>query len=536
MFFTLRNFSNPVQVTIQTLKHLRVKITATTVNRTLEQHPDYPSLLSINDTLKQFKIETTPLKVDKDYLQDLPLPFIAHTTDNNEHFVTVHNITEDKVYYQNRKSDRKGIESSYDNFKKMWTGNTLLVNAGSSTGEENFFRLRIIEWFTINTIPLLLGLFFLITLLSVFLTIVNQSSVLPYIALLFFSIAGISVSILLLWFEVDKTNSALKKICAAGANANCGAVLNSKHSKFLGWLTWSEIGFYYFFGNYLFLFLSGLKALPFVALLNLFVFPYTFFSIYYQWRIAKQWCLLCLTIQGILVTQVAISFFFKLIPTILPISFNDVPGSFGISYFLPIAFWNMLKPLLLKIKESTPKIKELNRLKGNQMVFDSLLKKQKEIPRIADNIGITFGSSSPIFTIIKVCNPYCGPCSKAHPILEDILHSNPNVKLHLLFNARNLEGDKKQYPVKHFFAIQNQYGMELLGQALDDWYNNPIKDYGKFAKKYPVNKELHYYNKQVEDMYQWCSDAEIKFTPTFFINGHQLPSIYSISDLKQLLS
>ncbi|PUZ29772.1 hypothetical protein DCC81_10130 [Chitinophaga parva] len=37
-------------------------------------------------------------------------------------------------------------------------------------------------------------------------------------------------------------------------------------------------------------------------------------------------------------------------------------------------------------------------------------------------------------------------------------------------------------------------------------------------------------------MYEWCKKTNVTFTPTFFLNGYQLPENYSISDLKYFLS
>ncbi|HEY2722735.1 MAG TPA: hypothetical protein VGI82_13465 [Chitinophagaceae bacterium] len=37
-----------------------------------------------------------------------------------------------------------------------------------------------------------------------------------------------------------------------------------------------------------------------ISWLNIFALPYTLFSVYYQWKVAKQWCILCLAVQGLL--------------------------------------------------------------------------------------------------------------------------------------------------------------------------------------------------------------------------------------------
>jgi protein-disulfide isomerase len=51
-----------------------------------------------------------------------------------------------------------------------------------------------------------------------------------------------------------------------------------------------------------------------------------------------------------------------------------------------------------------------------------------------------------------------------------------------------------------------------------------------------MNGELKKQDEKVEAMKDWCSKTEIQFTPTFFINGYQLPSNYSVNDLKYFLS
>jgi protein-disulfide isomerase len=73
-------------------------------------------------------------------------------------------------------------------------------------------------------------------------------------------------------------------------------------------------------------------------------------------------------------------------------------------------------------------------------------------------------------------------------------------------------------------------------QALDDWYLAESKDYEAFAEKYPMNGQLKLQTEKVKAMYEWCNKEEIQFTPTFFVNSHQLPEIYSVDDLKYFLS
>jgi protein-disulfide isomerase len=65
---------------------------------------------------------------------------------------------------------------------------------------------------------------------------------------------------------------------------------------------------------------------------------------------------------------------------------------------------------------------------------------------------------------------------------------------------------------------------------VDDWYGAEKKDYKKYASQYPMNGELGQQDKKIEAMDKWCKQTGIQFTPTFFINGKQLPDNYTITD------
>lgn len=74
----------------------------------------------------------------------------------------------------------------------------------------------------------------------------DWKSTIAYAVLQLLSIFGLGVCFLLLLYEVDSENKALKKICSVKKNVNCKAVLNSKYAKLLPGLTFSEIGFAFF--------------------------------------------------------------------------------------------------------------------------------------------------------------------------------------------------------------------------------------------------------------------------------------------------
>lgn len=151
-------------------------------------------------------------------------------------------------------------------------------------------------------------------------------------------------------------------------------------------------------------------------------------------------------------------------------------------------------------------------------------------------MGIIVGNPAGTTVIVKVCNPYCDPCAKAHIIIDELLKNNPNIKVQIIFNATGKEGDARNEPVKHLLDIYKESDKQRIHQALDDWYLSDAKEYQNFALKYPLRNKLELQDNEILKMSDWCQKNKIDFTPTFFINGNQLPEIYSPADLKFFLS
>jgi hypothetical protein len=84
--------NNASSVTAGLLKKLQVPVTTTSIIDSLEQHPDYPSLLSISDSLKKWKVENIALQVENEKLEELPVPFIAHSKVNGGNLILVNAI------------------------------------------------------------------------------------------------------------------------------------------------------------------------------------------------------------------------------------------------------------------------------------------------------------------------------------------------------------------------------------------------------------------------------------------------------------
>lgn len=516
----------------QFLRLLKADVTQNTVADAILSHPDYPSMLPISDGLNTWNIENAALRVTGKTIDELPVPFVTFIEGD---FRVVTAVTDKEVSFLDEENKTR-IEPKIE-FINLWNGVALLAETGENSGEKDYGIKKTKENLESFRGPALLGIGILLLVFAMVSFTLNNtlSSAISYCALLLAKFGGVLITSLLLWYEIDKFNPALKKICSgAGQKSDCNAILNSSQAKVFSWLSWSEVGFFYFSGGFLTLLLSP-QFMGIIVWLNILALPYVVFSISYQAFVAKQWCPLCLAVQGLLCLECIIAltghlFDFSMVwSSFIDISFIKA----GLVFLIPSAVWFFFKPSLLNEKERENDKYELNRLKNNEEVFRAVMARQRQIDTDTEGLGITLGNPNAKNTLIKVCNPYCDPCSKAHPEVEKLLETN--TKIQIIYNVSNQDFDFTRLPVKHFFAIADKKDLDLLSKSLNEWYNDKVKDYEKFAKKYPVD-DIEKYGVKIDDMRQWCNGNNVSFTPSYFLNGRKVPDYYKLSDLKHFLT
>ena len=533
----LARYEPTVQATIVFLKLLHVKVNNSTVDETLQNHPDWPSLLCISDSLNKWHIPNAAGNTGKADIDRLPLPFMAYMPAAAAPLAVVKNITDTEVSYSTG-GNRKYITEEKSEFLKKWNGVYLVAEANEQSGEPAYNKVKRKSFIQLS-VPLALIFLLFIGSVYLFYTELHATAVAVVGAYFHYCIflAGVLVTALLLWYEVDKNNPVLQKVCTGFAKANCNAILSGKQAKAFGNISWSETGFVYFSGGLLYLLFAGnslVDKLTVLSWLGILVAPYTVFSIYYQWKIARQWCVLCLAVQFLLLTAVANAWLGNFLVYPLHFSFAAII-SIAIFYLLPALGWASVRPWLLRLQQAKNTKREYLRIKFNGEVFDSLLKKQKSITAPVAGLGIDLGKITAQHTLIKVCNPYCGPCAKAHPKIEKLLETNGNLQVKIIFTAPDDDKNSMSQPVKHLMAITEKQDEQLTKKALDDWYLAEKKDYEIFAKKHPMNGELALQGAKLNAMDKWCREMNIVATPTFFLDGYQLPDAYSIGDLEYFL-
>ena len=480
----LYKFEPIVKATITFLKLLDVKVNNSTVDETLQNHPDWPSLLSISDALTKWNIPNAAGKLEKQAIERIPTPFLVQTLNPLSPIEVVTCVDETFVKVLS-KDFVKPVSERREDFIKRWNGIYLLAEKTGISGEVNFKENKQKRNFRVLMQAILVLLMFIISILFIERNVLSPTQELSHLGIYIqylILISGVGVSTLLLWHEIDSNNPILKKVCTGIIKGNCDAILSGKQSKVISWLSWSEVGFFYFTGGLLtLLFVVPMsQGISIIGYINILALPYTIFSVYYQGRIAKQWCVLCLSVQALLILG---SFNLFANGFLLPISQLSIKLILTsvLFYLFPVLIWYSIKPYLLRLQEAKNTKREYLRLKFNSEIFETLLKRQKQITVPTDGLGIDLGNPSATNILVKVCSPYCGPCAAAHPKIEKLLSEIPDLAVKIIFTAPNDPSSQLYKPVSHFLAIQAQNGEQnSIKNALDVWYLADKKDYTHF--------------------------------------------------------
>ncbi|MCY1662560.1 thioredoxin domain-containing protein [Chryseobacterium sp. SL1] len=520
---------NPEMVLYRLLSLMKVNVTKTTCFKSLQNHPSYPSLFSISDCLANWGVENYSYKIDRSSFNcsDLSFPFIAYFPEAGGRFILINAIENNIVFYSDE--HREKIQLPYESFLNRWDGVFLHAKASSISGEIDYQENRILEVIKRLAFPSAV-----LTILSfLFLCLINQNVNWPIVSLLLSKFFGVSLGILLLIQTVDADNLFFKEICSPDSKYDCNSILASSASKVTSWLSWSEVGFFYFMSTFLMLLLDQ-NTIPILAGLSVLALPYTIFSLSYQY-LHKKWCIICCLVQATLITEGLIF--------ISTQHFNFSVVNFTLSGFLitliaflsPILVWMLLKPFFIRANNSRYLKMELNKFKGNSDLFYQILKGQKwhDVYPKLDPIILGNANAQNIVTVIS--NPLCPPCAKLHIKIEKWLKKENDVKILILFYISHHETEEKLTLLNRIFSLHKEGNTEKVSNALNDWYGGKSKNINEWLKNNPI--AVNSDNTQtIENQKEWYENEGFRATPTILVNGFELPGPYNFEDLKYLLT
>lgn len=526
--------SNVEELSFLILRELGVKFIKSTVSKRLFSHPDYPSFSSIKDVFDTFGIDSVALKTS-----DLNALCTAHEgflcqiriEKGQSLFAYVYSLSDTSVdWYNPMRSRRETIGREL--FLELFSGYVMFFDSTDKTDEPNYAKHRkkelmflFTQLFLLLSLPLILS----VSLFISWQTVSYTNALSATVTILLLSLGSVIGGLLLL-YEYNAYTPVLTRICGMGQRLNCAAILHSSASKILG-IPWSVVGMSYFTGVIASLICSlhAPSMLQLAAYIHLLALPVVIFSIYYQHFVVRQWCPLCL--GAVLVVLLLLSCYllsgqYSAFPPVHASDFFTLLLCFFLSFTSFYFLWSLSQ--LYREKEYYET--SFSRLRLNKEVFSALLQKERKIEMPTDDCGIILGNPHGSIHIVKVCNPYCSHCADAQPILQKKVKTNQDVKLQIVFAVDPHTEYYKQTPIDLFLSLYHESAD--IDTVLADWYSNPGVDMEQFKQKYPVEQSHTKWNTDnAGKMHQFCQETGIIGTPTIFINGHELPANYQISDL-----
>ncbi|WKD85751.1 hypothetical protein KCTC32516_01097 [Polaribacter huanghezhanensis] len=485
-------------------------------------HPYFPSINAITDLFDHFKIENIAAELPQEIsiIAELPDTFLAHIKEENiKKIVLVVKKNNDLKLIYSAKTTKN---LSHKEFVGLWTGVVVAIEKNENVVRNNSNSKSILK-------PLALGVFVLVV---AGVLIIKTLSVVGY-GYLSISIIGFYISILLVQKELGLHSKSLDRFCEASENNSCDDVLNSKGATIFGVFKLSDVGLVYFSSIILSIFLFSLTKSETsnqffynLSVLSLLFIPY---SIYYQWRVIKKWCPLCLIVLGVLFIQGLIVLFFANIS----FAFNSTEIIVSLFSFLALSiFWTELKTGFKKKQEFNVLQLEHYKFKRNSSLFITALKSSdKKEMTIAGIHEIVLGNKNAKLKIVLVTNPTCFFCKEAHQIFHEILKNRKeDIQLMIRFNVNTSNpetnvGLEISNQLLEIYANQNE---EKTLEVLDEIYSDTEPEV--WLQKWKSTTFLNYVS-ELEKAKEWCTNNAVNFTPAVFINGYLFPKEYNKKDI-----
>ena len=484
----------------------------------ISSHPNYPSVVSIVDTLDFFGIENALIKVDLFEIDILPQRFIVLLeNENNETQLFFIEKKKGKLILYDENNKQKTV--SRESIKHRWSSVVLLINKNN---EKSTGTVKNKTAWLLPTI--LLSLFGAILLIS-------DSTILVQL-LFIFIFAGVLFSLATIKDLFDLPSNIFNKFCNLNETTSCSAIIDSKNWKFFNYINLSDLSIVFFvFQFFGFSYAIGSnRAESFIQIifyLLLLASPMFLLSFYYQKFIVKKWCPICLAIIFISCSETIFIYFISSLNATITL---QLVLEFGLIFTLILYSWSTIKKILQQKKELKEfQIKGLKFQRNYQLFRNSLLTgKKNDFPPSQIILGNT--NATTIITLIT--NPFCGHCMNIHEIIDKILKSNGDeVKIQMLIKV-DLENESSRRQ-KFYISLINyfvQKGEAEFKRALKEWFDH--KDISKWMDKYSThtNNEMMI-NSIYTNHNSWCIQNDYNYTPAIFINGYEYPNHFDREDL-----
>jgi hypothetical protein len=485
----------------------------------MKSHPNYPSLISFTDTLDELGLAYSAVIAEKDRYTELQYPLLAYCSiDHVEDFVLV--------------PSSNSFADEGKSLLNSWSGHAVIV------AENQIIIHKEHDDYVRSEANSNRGMLFFSSCLGIILfSLLLYNLKVKTVVLFLESLCGVFICSLIILQAMGKENVLTEQFCSSKGRHGCNKVLQSKANRFSRFFGLGDVGLMYFSGLAFYLSLSSL-FLKQTYVQSLLLIPasisvlFTVFSLFYQWKIIKSWCRLCLFIVFIIWIQ-SITLIINR-PLELSISIDNVL-IFVFLFLIPALIWIIVKPIVIKVDELDRVRIDLAKWKRRPDLFLASLKNQRRVNVTPWENEIILGNPNAPINITVAANLFCWPCSRAHDVLEELLVKNPDlVVLNLRFIVNpNEENESRSIALE--YLLETLFSLSELQKrdAILKWFE--LMDLEKFKNIYPLKDGIMDWYSVINNHYQWAVNCKINLTPTIFLNGYQLPSHYLVDDLKLLV-
>lgn len=424
-------------------------------------HPDQSSIKSITDTLDYFGIENVAAQVPKEALTQLPQAFLAVVNGSDGTELVLVSQKGQKVSITDLSNKKLTIDSG--TFLEQWTGTIIAADKNETPAIP--IKTKYYDHLTI-------GLVLLLFLFTTLFNLDHQWYSLVYTVL---SLLGLILSYLIIKEQFGIKDTITARVCGALSSnpQGCSTVINSKQSKLFKDFGLGDLSLMYFMSITLGLTMFGIDY-SFIYVLSVLTLPIVAYTLTVQrWKL-KSWCILCLLISTILLSQF----------TVLQIT--KVNWDFSFSYILRSGFlvtiltisWISIKNLINQ-KQSLIKVKsDFYKFKRNPGFFFHALEsgEKRQLNKLSSSAEVIFGDPDAKVQLTGISNPLCGYCAESFEVYHKLLSNNiQNVGVQFVFNTPNDNENISTRIAHRVLEIYHIDQKEAL-EALNNWFTHKNVD------------------------------------------------------------
>jgi uncharacterized membrane protein len=502
------------------LKENHIFLNEDSFKEELITHPDFPSIWSLTDVLKNYGITLKVIHIEVNELADVQdVPLLAHLKTGDEHFVLLKKIDGNRIIYLDDVTRKEKCEQ-FDTFSRKWDGNIAYISNKRNQAGNDINKF----WGSIKNIAIVLLL-----LNVLFIGFTRGIDKLIW-GLLVLKLMGVFISSTLVLHEMGHENGLSSRVCHLNKNTDCDAVLNSKASKW-GNIRMSDIGIVYFVTGLLLLIGSICwgnwdEVFCTLGMISVCSIPFIIFSICYQRFIVKKWCVLCLGIIFVLIGEIFL--FFVNGPTVfIP---NLSVGYIFISSFVWVGIgWYLFCYLLKRFKRMEKGYLNYLSLKKDYNLFKRLWGEQETVcNRRECTIILNKGNDIVVDIALSIRCKHCAETFHQMLRLMDVMAENYSFHIHLTWSISHFEHHQFVHRLLSVYLFEGEkqfINMLKRWYEFEEYFNIDVKKVDKV-----VSDDI--FANFIKETQEWYQINHIMQTPTIYVSGKMLPSFYELKDLR----